>query len=337
MGTPLFGPNSSYIILTSLTAYSSFIADESNTLRSSFFDANVRDYEGSVDVNKDIAGSLSGPRPGIDFWWLNDGVTILASKAGFNNGAMTLQNPLIVNGLQTSYEVNRWARGGGTDTNRLVMVETTDEDVINSVIKATNYQTKVRPHSLRATEEIHRQIEILLLPKNVFYDRRRNYYKNLNKPASRTIGIDRMAQAVTAMLLEKPDVARARPTSLMKDPLYSEIFPSEPNHPLNLYYVAAEAMFAVSAHMNASDYERIYKNNLRFHVLTALGWYLAGSANLTAAQVAAIKVPAISRAPIGEIAKWVIQQFDLTEKTDAVAKDAGFAQALKAAWPTFKG
>ena len=71
-GTPLFGPNSSYVILTSLTAYSGFIADESKVLRSSFFDANVRDYEGSVDVNKDIAGSLNGPRPGIDFRWLNN-------------------------------------------------------------------------------------------------------------------------------------------------------------------------------------------------------------------------------------------------------------------------
>jgi hypothetical protein len=338
-GTPLFGPNSSYVILTSLTAYSGFISDENKTIRSSFFDANVRDYEGWVDVNKDIAGSLSGPRPGIDFWWLNNGITILASKAGFNNNAMTLQNPLIVNGLQTSYEVNRWARSGGIDTNRLLMIriiETTDEDVINSVIKATNYQTKVKPHSLRATEEIHRQIEILLLPQNVFYDRRRNYYKNLNKPASRTIGIDRMAQAVTAMLLEKPDVARARPTSLMKDPSYTEIFPSEPAHPLKLYQVAAEAMFAVSAHMNAVDYERIYKNNLRFHVLTALGWYLAGSVNPTAAQIAAIKVPTITAAPIGDITKWVIQQFGLTEKTDAVAKDAAFAAAIKAAWSAFK-
>ncbi|PVM93645.1 AIPR family protein [Caulobacter endophyticus] len=337
-GTPLFGPNSSYVVLTSLTAYSGFIADENKAIRASFFDANVRDYEGSVDVNKDIAESLGGPRPGIDFWWLNNGVTILASKAGYNNGGMTLQNPLIVNGLQTSYEVNRWARGGGSDTSRLVMVriiETTDEDVINSIIKATNYQTKVKPHSLRATEEIHRQIEILLLQHNIFYDRRRNYYKNLNKPASRTIGIDRMAQAVTAMLLETPNVARARPTSLMKDPYYGDIFPSDPSHPLKLYQVAAEAMFAVTAYFNASNFERIYKNNLRFHVLTALGWYLAGSVAPTPTQIAKINVSKITAAPIAAITAWVIQQFDLTEKTDAVAKDTEFSAALKAAWPSF--
>ena len=103
------------------------------------------------------------------------------------------------------------------------------------------------------------------------------------------------------MLLEKPDVARARPTSLMKDPFYQEMFPSAPTHPLKLYHFAAEAMFAVSAHMNASDTSRFIKKNLRFHVLTALGWHLARSVNPTAAQIAAIKVSAIATAPIGEI------------------------------------
>ena len=88
-------------------------------------------------------------------------------------------------------------------------------------------------------------------------------------------------------------------------------------------------MFVVSAHMNASEYERIYKNNLRFHVLTALGWYLAGRVNPTAAQLAAIKVSTITAAPIDDIAKWVIQQFDLTEKTDAVAEDAAFRTPLR--------
>ena len=67
--------------------------------------------------------------------------------------------------------------------------------------------------------------------------------------------------------------------------------------------------------MNASEYDQIYKNNLRFHVLTALGWYLAGSVNPTAEQIAAVKVPTVATAPIGEMAQWVIRQVELTEKT----------------------
>ena len=203
-GTPLFGPNNSYVILTSLTDYSGFIATRARRLNLHSLTQTFAITREPVDVNKDIASSLSEPRPGIDFWWLNNGVTILASKAAFNNRAMTLQNPLIVNGLQTSYEVNRWARSGGTDTNRMLMVriiETTDEDVINSVIKATNYQTKVKPHSLRATEQIHRQIEIQLLhitcsmtgvvtttksEQTCFsYDRHRSYGTSSNSDAAR--------------------------------------------------------------------------------------------------------------------------------------------------------
>ncbi|MEA1086420.1 AIPR family protein [Sphingomonas sp. CD22] len=336
-GTPLFGSNSSYIVLSTLSSYGKFIADDKNALRSSFFDANVRDYEGSVDVNKDIAATLAEQKGDIDFWWLNNGVTVLASKAAFSNSVMTLQNPLVVNGLQTSYELNRWMRKGGVDETRLVMVriiETEDEDVINSVIKATNYQTKVKPHSLRATENIHRKIEVFLAPHDVYYDRRRNFYKNAGKPASRTIGIDKMAQAVTAFYLEEPNVARARPTSLMKDPYYGKIFPAEEPHPLKLYLVAAEALFAVNAFMNKSGYDRIYKNNLRFHTMTALSWKLCGSMSPTPEQVAKVTKKAIEKADIKKVADWVVSQFDLTAKTDAVAKDGTFTASLKSAWPS---
>jgi hypothetical protein len=336
-GTPLFAPNSAFVFLSTLSAYGDFISDDNKAIRSTFFDANVRDYEGSVDVNKDIAETLRDPKPGIDFWWLNNGVTILASKGGFGGGKMTLQNPLIVNGLQTSYELNRWMRSGGSDTERLIMIrviETTDEDVINSVIKATNYQTKVKPHSLRATEQIHRRIEVFLLGHDIYYDRRRNFYKNLGKPSARTIGIDRLAQAVTALLLERPDIARARPTSLMKDPYYDQIFPSaDKAYPLELYRVAAEMMFAVATFMNASTYDRIYKNNLRFHLLTALGWYLGGSLSPNAAQLSKIKINKIGSAPLTEIANWVISEFDKRGATDATAKDEDFTDALKVGWP----
>lgn len=337
-GTPLFAPNSAFVFLSSLSAYGDFISDASGAIRSTFFDANVRDYEGSVDVNKDIAETLREPKPGIDFWWLNNGVTVLASKAAFGGGKMTLQNPLIVNGLQTSYELNRWMKGGGSDTDRLIMVrviETTDEDVINSIIKATNYQTKVKPHSLRATEQIHRRIEVFLLGKNIYYDRRRNFYKNAGKPSARTIGIDRLAQAVTALLLERPDIARARPTSLMKDPHYDQIFPSGDNaYPLELYRVAAEMMFSVAAFINASTYDRIYKNNLRFHVLTALGWYLAGSLSPNAVQLSKIKLSKLPTVPLSAITDWVISEFDKRGASDATAKEEDFTNALKTAWPT---
>lgn len=335
-GSPLSGPNSAYIVLSTLSDYGAFITDSNGVLKSSFFDANVRDYEGSVDVNKDIASTLRSPLPGIDFWWMNNGVTVLASKAGFSNGAMTLQNPLIVNGLQTSYELHRWLKEGGSDQTRLVMVriiETTDEDVINKVVKATNYQSKVKSYSLRATEEVQRKIELYLLSGGIFYDRRRNYYKNLGKPAGRTLGIDRMAQAVTSILLEQPQVARARPTSLMKPDVYDKLFPADDDaYPLAVYRLAAEALFKVAAHFSAAKYDRVYSNNLRFHVLMALGWWAAGSQNPKPEQLASIDLEKIGNAPLDKIAEWVISEFDKTDANDAVAKDAKFTEQLRSKW-----
>ena len=50
-----------------------------------------------------------------------------------------------------------------------------------------------------------------------------------------------MAQAVMSMILARPDAARARPSSLIKDnTVYSEVF-SE-NYPVILYVNAAQLM-----------------------------------------------------------------------------------------------
>ncbi|WP_158282654.1 AIPR family protein [Azospirillum sp. TSH58] len=335
-GSPLSGTNNSYIVLARITDYGSFISDEAKNLRSSFFDANVRDYEGSVDVNKDIAQTLREPIANIDFWWLNNGVTVLAQQASFMNGRMHIQNPLIVNGLQTSYELHRYISKNQSEDERLVMIriiETTDEDVINKVIKATNYQTKVKAYSLRATEEIQRKIELYLSNYNIYYDRRRNYYKNKGMPAARTIGIDRLAQSVISILLERPEVARARPTSLMKDAEYNQIFPSgDDQFDLALYRLASEGIFAVSAHFSDSSYDRIYKNNLRFHVLMVLGWWLAGSQKPTPQQLSAVDIKKMARAPFGKITEWVIEKFEEKGAKDSVAKDGDFTAHLKGAW-----
>ena len=69
----------------------------------------MRAYQGEVEVNCEIAASLEQPIDGLDFWWLNNGVTIVADEAGFMNNQLVIANPLIVNGLQTSHEIHAYA------------------------------------------------------------------------------------------------------------------------------------------------------------------------------------------------------------------------------------
>jgi AIPR protein len=104
-GAPLSGSNS-YVALCKLADYVSFISDDSGNLITRIFEANVRAYQGEVEVNLEIAASLETPTPGVDFWWLNNGVTIVADESSFTNNQLVIANPLIVNGLQTSHEIH---------------------------------------------------------------------------------------------------------------------------------------------------------------------------------------------------------------------------------------
>ena len=135
--------------LVTLDDYSSFLADDSGRLRGYLFKANIRDYEGKVEVNKAIRGTLESPQR-QDFWWLNNGVTILASKAvQATGGEIRMEQPRIVNGLQTSYEIYNYLSEvtPPKKDNRNVMVKILvpeDDETRNKVIMATNSQTKVK-------------------------------------------------------------------------------------------------------------------------------------------------------------------------------------------------
>ena len=91
--------------MVKLKDYKKFITDENNHRIQSIFDVNVREYEGAVEVNKAIRRTLENPMRDINFWWLNNGITIVATKAPMISGDLVLEDSKVVNGLQTSQEV----------------------------------------------------------------------------------------------------------------------------------------------------------------------------------------------------------------------------------------
>ncbi|MGV7710887.1 AIPR family protein, partial [Mycobacterium kansasii] len=85
----------------------------------------------------------------------------------------------VVNGLQTSHTVFEVLQGAAEDhpaLDRSVLVRilvTDDASTRDRVIRATNRQTSVPAASLRATDEIQRDIEAFFHPHGWFYDRRK--------------------------------------------------------------------------------------------------------------------------------------------------------------------
>jgi hypothetical protein len=275
--------DNSHIALVTLRDYYNLIVDDNGRLRRHLFEHNVRDYEGNVSVNLEIRRSLNSPGS-PEFWWLNNGVTILCSAATSAGKTYSLSDIQIVNGLQTSREIYEALRRPGSPAGssaRMLLVRiivTDDPAVRDQVIRATNRQTSVQDYSLRATDEVQRNIENYLLTRNWYYDRRKNFYKNEGKDPSRIVDISTLGAAMTAMGLFRPDLARGKPSSLLKsDENYLKVFNSSIE--LDIYYWVAKTQRAVDAFLASEGAEATIqqRSNLKYHLSMLVAEHLHGA------------------------------------------------------------
>lgn len=177
----LSADNQKYIILCNLNDYYNFLKDEKGELKRYLFDSNVRDYNGLNKTNSDILSTLCS-ETSEDFWWLNNGITILSSHAINMGKVIQIDNVQIVNGLQTSFTIFEYFKNNPDkiDSRKLMVkiITETDNEVRDKIIRATNRQTSINESSLHATDKIQRNIEDILLKNGMYYERRTNFYVN---------------------------------------------------------------------------------------------------------------------------------------------------------------
>jgi hypothetical protein len=259
------------VALVEIGEYFKLISDN-GVLRESLFEANVRDYEGENAVNEQIRNTLD-KKQSPPFWWLNNGITILAEKVWGTEREIHVEDPHVVNGLQTSKVIFDYmtplVASGGTDTRHCVVriIESPDNALQDEIIKATNSQTKIPPRFLRATDEIQRDIEIVFRSKQLHYDRRKNSWRKNDLPLSRVVGMNELAQSVAALILHEPDHARARPSRYFKDGFYEKVFTRDR---LEVYATCAVLKKRAAAFLKTVEAKRQDRNNLMFYVLTAI-------------------------------------------------------------------
>jgi len=210
-----------YVALVQLDRYYEFLVDEDGQLRQSLFDYNVRDYEGpSVTVNRAIRETLEGEsRYNDDFWWLNNGVSIVADTVSLAGKTLNMRTPKIVNGLQTSMEIylhyTAATSGSRTKTrdDRAILVRVVtppDDKSRDRIIKATNSQSLIPGIALHSTEEIHLDIEEFFAQNQLWYERRQNKYRNEGRPLNQIVTISTLAEAVLAVVYSEPHLGNPR-------------------------------------------------------------------------------------------------------------------------------
>lgn len=331
---PINPTSQHYIALVKLSDYFKFITNSDGDIIKHIFESNVRDYQGTVSVNKDIQGTLK--RVSVeDFWWLNNGVTIVASEANAVQKKLNVTSPEIVNGLQTSTEIyNYFSQNPDkleTDKrNLLIRVIVPDsEESRDKIILSTNSQTNIPKSSLRATDPIHRQIELYLKARNFYYDRRKNYYKNQGKSPRTIISIPFLAQVLISTLLQKPNYARARPSTLIiDDDTYKSLFSED--FDLDCYYVSASLGKLIETTLKKDcSYEKSIINDILFYVIYVVAAREVLSTTINQQNVCRIDMASINKDKILDAAEFVFKNYSRLGGNGKVAKGANLITSLK--------
>lgn len=256
-----------YIVLARLSDYYKFVQDENGDLRRYLFDSNVRAFLGTNLVNVDIAETLVS-EIGPNFWWLNNGVTILATSASMVGKTLKLRDIQIVNGLQTTESIHQHFSRSATLVNdiRTLLVKiivSQDKGVRDQVIRATNNQSAIEPAALHATDPIQRSIEEILLRNDWFYERRTNFYKNEGRPDARIISPIVLATASVALLLKNPQrSSKLRQKNIRSHEAYTAAYSEHP--PLNAWPILALLIRAAENAITRAD--RMNRVTQRRHI-----------------------------------------------------------------------
>jgi hypothetical protein len=271
-------PKGGYAAFVKLSDFYKFITDDGEMI-DHLFDFNVRDYQGDVEVNKAIRDTLTDQPPTEDFWWLNNGITLVATRVSpGGHRELVIEDPYIVNGLQTSQEMYDYFRVNGEalskdDRQALVrIIASTDSTTQDSIIRATNSQTGMGPASLWATDPIHRDLEKLFPSSGLYYDRRKNYWRNRDIAITKIVSIQDLAQSIISMVLRAPDDARARPSKYFKQKnraLYQKVF--APWFPIDIYTACATTRKRAEVYLRTVEADSRHRNNLLFYVLLTVG------------------------------------------------------------------
>lgn len=232
-----FSSDNSYVGLARLDDYYQFITDSNGKLRYYLFDSNVRDYMGLNRVNVDIIDTLKN-KSHIDFWLLNNGITILVDGVVAIGDTINLTNVQIINGLQTSFAIyNYLSMENKLEDERKVLVriiENKDNEIRDNIIRATNNQTSIEVSSLHATDKIQRDIENIMQQKGLYYDRKKKYYSNVGISQEDLFAPIELAKMYAALVLKLPQRAVSLKSRFMDIPCeYEAVFDS--NVDLNIW------------------------------------------------------------------------------------------------------
>lgn len=227
----------------SATDLINIITDDDKILLKTLFSDNVRDFQGMNPVNKDIQKTLQDPHNKMLFPVLNNGITIVASQAKRTRTNITLTNYQIVNGCQTCHILFYNKDRLDNIFVPVKIISSDSSETINSITKATNWQTQVTEEAFETTRDFHKDLEQIFLyfqkdrGYNLYYERRsKQYSHNSNIKKYQIITMPILLYSFISMFLDIPHSTHHYYGLMLKEHK-KNIF--DKTHNLSIYYLSA--------------------------------------------------------------------------------------------------
>ena len=206
--------DSSRVLLCAANDFIKLLLDDDNNFRRTLFKDNVRDYQGSTEINEDIFDTLKTDP--YNFCLLNNGITIVCHSMQLSNRKISIENPQIVNGCQTCNTLYR-AYEQKIPLNNVALIikliATDDANVTNAIVKGTNRQNVVYDEAFEITRKFHKDfeeyVEVIQLEipteDKIYYERRSNQFNfNPTVNSSQKANFKVLIQSFVSIILQCP-------------------------------------------------------------------------------------------------------------------------------------
>lgn len=190
---------------------------------------NIRHYLGINTINEQIENTLLSEEKRQNFFFFNNGITMICEKFSYNglqdrNWNVKIDKLQIINGGQTCKTIYQTLKDHpNTDFSQVYILVrlyevNDDEEMVQDITYATNSQNPVDFRDLKSNDKIQKLLEISAKDLGYIYKRKRDNLGNANVIPS-TVA----AEAVFAVWRGKPHLAKYKRNEFF-DKYYQEIF-----------------------------------------------------------------------------------------------------------------
>lgn len=257
----------SYIGVVNTETIIRLMTDDRGQLLSNVFYDNVRDFQGDIKVNNEIASTINSENKD-SFAILNNGITIVAEDLQTTRNTFTISNYQIINGCQTSHVLfeNRELLDATVKV-PIKLVVSKNDDLTSRVIRSTNRQTAVKEQDLIAFSNFQKRLEDYYASftgqDKLYYERRSKQYNNKDIEKKRIIDKTTQIKAIGSLYYDKPELATRYFGTLFNE-FGDKLFKDD--HDMYPYYVASYAIYKIDSLFRVNKIDKRYKK-IKYHLL----------------------------------------------------------------------